>query len=112
MNKPASRQELKRQATEQKIIDAFETVLHRDGIQQIGVNAIIKEAGVGKGLIYDYFGGLSGLIDAWVARSQLIPDIADIAGQDLQQFLQQSIARQIGEVSVNYASYLRNTPLA
>ena len=34
---------LKRAATETRIIQAFETVLKRDGIANVGVNAIIKE---------------------------------------------------------------------
>ena len=42
----------KSRATQQRIIDAFERVLLRDGVAGVGINAIVAEAGVGKGLIY------------------------------------------------------------
>ena len=103
---------LKRAATETRIIKAFEKVLKRDGISNVGVNAIIKEAGVGKGLLYEYFGGLDGVADAWVARSHFIPDAEEIAGKPLDEFLEQSLADQIRDIHVNYASMLRSNPLA
>ena len=52
---------LKREATEAQIVDAFHRVVQREGLRNVRVNAVIKEAGVGKGLLYDYFGGLPGL---------------------------------------------------
>lgn len=58
----------RRELTENKILDALEAVLVRDGIRQLSLNAIVKEAGVGKPLIYRYFGDLPGLLNAWVAR--------------------------------------------
>ncbi len=103
---------LKRAATEKRIVDAFEKVLKRDGISNVGVNAIIKEAGVGKGLLYEYFGGLDGVADAWVDRSHFIPDPEEIAGKPLDQFLEQSLADQIRDIHINYASMLRKNPLA
>ena len=58
----------RRQATENKILDALETVLVRDGIRQLSLNAIVEEAEVGKPLIYRYFRNLPGLLTAWVER--------------------------------------------
>ncbi len=112
LEKKAGKGNLKRAATETRIIDAFEKVLKRDGISSVGVNAIIKEAGVGKGLLYQYFGGLDGVADAWVARSHFIPDAEEIAGKPLDQFLEQSLADQIRDIHINYASMLRSNPLA
>ncbi|MDD3723184.1 MAG: TetR/AcrR family transcriptional regulator [Lutibacter sp.] len=51
-----------RAATEDKIYNAFLNVLKEKGPQGIGINAIAKEAGVSKGLIYRYFGGMKGLL--------------------------------------------------
>jgi AcrR family transcriptional regulator len=51
------------QATRQLILDAVGRVLIRDGFQGLGINAIAKEAGVGKPLIYRYFGGLPPLLE-------------------------------------------------
>ncbi len=58
----------RRQATENRILDALETVLIRDGIRQLSLNAIVDEAQVGKPLIYRYFENLPGLLTAWVER--------------------------------------------
>lgn len=40
-------------------------LLAREGFSALGVNAIAREAGVDKVLIYRYFGGIEGLLDAW-----------------------------------------------
>jgi len=51
-----------RPATEKKIYDTFLSILKDKGPQGIGINAITKEAGVSKELVYRYFGGLKGLL--------------------------------------------------
>lgn len=53
-----------RPKTEQGIIDAAKAVLAQDGFTAFGVNAIARRAGCDKQLIYRYFGGLDGLVDA------------------------------------------------
>lgn len=51
-----------RAETEKKIYHAFLEVLREKGPQGIGINAIAKQAGVSKELIYRYFGGIKGLL--------------------------------------------------
>lgn len=51
-----------RVATEEKIYDSFLSLLEEQGPQAVGINAIAKRAGVSKGLIYRYYGGLQGLL--------------------------------------------------
>jgi AcrR family transcriptional regulator len=51
-----------RAATEERILTAVGEVLARDGFAAIGVNAIARQAGVDKVLIYRYFGGLPELL--------------------------------------------------
>lgn len=53
-----------RAATERAIIDAAKEMLAREGFQNFGVNALAREAGCDKQLIYRYFDGLDGVIDA------------------------------------------------
>ena len=53
---------IKREATEAQIIAAFGRVVQRNGLRNVGVNEVLKEAGVGKALLYRYFGGLPGLV--------------------------------------------------
>jgi len=102
----------KRKATEAQIIKAFEKVLRSQGAAGIGVNAIIAEAGVGKGLLYEYFGGLEGLAAAWVEQADFMPGMEAIAGEPLESFNAKSPAERIGQVSVNYATTLKQSRLA
>lgn len=58
----------RREATEEALLDALELVLLRDGLRKLSVNAVVAAAGVGKPLLYRYFGGLPGLVRAWNER--------------------------------------------
>ena len=51
-------------------LGAVGDVLARDGFTAIGVNAIAKQAGVDKVLIYRYFGGLPELLQTWGASGR------------------------------------------
>jgi len=53
-----------RARTEAGIIAAARAVLAESGFQGFGVNAVARRAGCDKQLIYRYFGGLDGLVDA------------------------------------------------
>lgn len=53
-----------RETTERLILAAAREVLAEAGFQGLGVNAVARRAGCDKQLIYRYFGGLEGLIDA------------------------------------------------
>lgn len=53
-----------REGTERRILDAARAVLADAGPQGFGVNAIARAAGCDKQLIYRYYGGLNGLIEA------------------------------------------------
>ena len=53
-----------RAKTETTIVAAAREVLAREGFQGFGINAVARAAGCDKQLIYRYFGGLEGLVDA------------------------------------------------
>jgi len=53
-----------RARTEAAIVAAARDVLAESGFQGFGVNAVARRAGCDKQLIYRYFGGLDGLVDA------------------------------------------------
>ena len=78
----------RRRETEDVIIDAFARLLVRDGVAGIGVNALVKEAGVGKKPLYDYFGGLDGVAVEWVRRRGIWPPLEEIVGEPLEDFRQ------------------------
>lgn len=54
-----------RESTRRRILDATGRVLARDGFRGLGVNAVAREAGADKVLIYRYFGGIEALLDTW-----------------------------------------------
>ncbi|MBU6393654.1 MAG: TetR/AcrR family transcriptional regulator [Sphingomonadales bacterium] len=59
------------------MLDAAKAVLAQDGFSAFGVNAIARRAGCDKQLIYRYFGGLDGLVDA------IALDLAALFGEAL-----------------------------
>ncbi|MGL6112190.1 MAG: TetR/AcrR family transcriptional regulator [Rubrivivax sp.] len=71
-----------RVATEERILAAVGEVLARDGFSAIGVNAIAREAGVDKVLIYRYFGGLPELLRSWGASGRFWPSVDELLGDD------------------------------
>lgn len=70
MTKTAARPR-NREDTEALLVDAAARVLARDGLAGFGVNAIAREAGADKVLVYRYFGDLDGLAAALGRRSDL-----------------------------------------
>ena len=67
-----------RRATEERILAAVGHVLARDGFSGVGVNAIAREAGIDKVLIYRYFGGLPELLRIWGASGRFWPRVSDL----------------------------------
>lgn len=53
-----------RTATSARILKAATELLAEGGFQNFGVNAVARRAGCDKQLIYRYFGGMDGLVDA------------------------------------------------
>ena len=66
----AVRQE-RRVRTETRLLEAFETVLVREGVGGVTVQAVATEAEVAKTLIYRYFDDIGGLIKAWAKQRDL-----------------------------------------
>lgn len=69
------------EATRGRILDAVGRLLVREGFGALGVNAVAREAGVDKVLIYRYFGGLDQLLEAWGNTSDFWPSVAEILGE-------------------------------
>ncbi|ESQ90628.1 hypothetical protein ABAC460_09065 [Asticcacaulis sp. AC460] len=53
-----------REATHAALLEAAKVTLAEQGFQNFGVNAVARQAGCDKQLIYRYFGGLDGLLEA------------------------------------------------
>jgi AcrR family transcriptional regulator len=100
-----------RTATEARILGAVATVLARDGCSGIGVNAIAKQAGVDKVLIYRYFGGLPELLRAWGASGHFWPRVADLLGPDPQALLALPADERYARFFDHFIDELRQRPL-
>jgi AcrR family transcriptional regulator len=67
-------------ATRKRILDAVGSLLSREGFSALGVNAVAREAGVDKVLIYRYFGGIDQLLEAWAGEHDFWPSVQEILG--------------------------------
>ncbi len=102
----------RREETENAIIDGFERLLEREGIAGVGVNALVKEASVGKKQLYDYFGGITGVAVAWVERRGIWPPLEEIVGESMEAFGKRAPIDKLRLVNRQCASMLRrNGPL-
>ncbi len=59
-----------RSKTERRLIDAVGYLIAENGLSNVGINRVARQSGVNKVLIYRYFGGLDGLLQAYRLRSQ------------------------------------------
>jgi AcrR family transcriptional regulator len=99
------RRKLDREESERRLIAAFDRVWSRDGIQGLGVNAVLKEAGLGKALLYRYFGDFVGLARAWAEGETFLPRPPALAGAAGSERLRPQVA-----VALAYARALRDRP--
>ena len=93
-----------REATEQRFIEAAARVIARDGAAGLGVNAIAAEAGADKKLIYRYFGGLDGLLEAMGANTAVWIGDALSASKG-------GYGQRMAAVFAAYAANLRDDPV-
>ena len=69
-----------KEATHKKILQAFERLVARDGLHRAGTNAVAREAGVDKVLVYRYFGGVPQLLSALASQHPLWPSFEEVIG--------------------------------
>ncbi len=100
-----------RTATEERILGAVGEVLARDGFTGIGVNAIAKQAGVDKVLIYRYFGGLPELLRAWGGSGRFWPRVQDLLGDEPDALLALPAAQRYARFFEHFIAELRRRPL-
>ena len=102
-----------RDATENALLDALEAVLLRDGLRNLSVNAVVEQAGVGKPLLYRYFGDLKGLVRAWSERRGLWADLTAQGEPASRRTSDEGAFReQVADELVGVANYLRDHPVS
>jgi AcrR family transcriptional regulator len=108
---PKSPRPRDRAATEDRILRAVGEVLARDGFGAIGVNAIARQAGVDKVLIYRYFGGLPALLSAWGESGRFWPTVDELIGDDASGFAALPAAERYARFIEHFVDALRVRPL-
>lgn len=86
--------------TKAKILAAVGKLLAESGFQQLGVNAIAREAGVDKVLIYRYFENLPTLLktfgqegDYWLTVEELVGDESSVQADALDEWMEILLVR-------------------
>jgi AcrR family transcriptional regulator len=69
-----------RPRTEAAILAAVGRLLEKSGFDELGMNAVAREAGVDKVLVYRYFGKLPELLGAFAERGDHWPTDAELLG--------------------------------
>jgi AcrR family transcriptional regulator len=100
-----------REATRQLLIMAVGELLAEKGFTGLGVNAIARQAGVDKVLIYRYFGGLKGLITAFGQEGDFWPSIEELAGGNVDNFRQLPLEEKLVTMGCNFLRGIRSRPL-
>lgn len=100
-----------REATRQRLIDAVGDLLAEKGFAGIGVNAVARQAGVDKVLIYRYFGGLPALIKAFGQDGDFWPSIEELAGGDVDAYRRLSLEDKLIVLGQNFLRGIRRRPL-
>ena len=99
------------EATRRRLVEAVGAILAREGFFSIGVNAVAREAGVDKVLIYRYFGGLPGLMAAYGREGDFWPSVEEMAGGDVEAVRRMDPAGMTALLLKNFMSGLRRRPV-
>jgi len=101
--------ERNRENTERKILDAVSRIIDEKDFDSLGINAVAEEAGVGKVLIYRYFGNLNGLLKAWALQNHYwtalmregTPDFSDLSLGEVKQKAEEIFTNQLNRLNEN-----------
>ncbi len=99
------------EATRARLIGAVGALLAREGFKGLGVNAVAREAGVDKVLIYRYFGGLPQLIAAFGREGNIWPSIKELVGDDIEAYHKVPMTEQLSQLSRNFIQAIRKRPV-
>ena len=100
-----------RSATRERLVRAVGTLLAHKGFTALGVNAVAKEAGVDKVLIYRYFGGMPELLKTFAGSGEFWPSIEEVTGGDAATLRQMPPSESTAIIMRNYIKGLRRRAL-
>ena len=98
--------------TEQRIIDAVGTILLEQGYPAVGINAIARQAGCDKVLIYRYFGGFDELLLAFAETTTLWWEVDEIISETAAECANIALPDYLQTLLNRYVTALEARPLA
>jgi AcrR family transcriptional regulator len=98
------------QQTRKKIIGAVGRLLSRSGFRNLGVNAIAREAGVDKVLIYRYFGGIPDLLRAYAKEGDFWPTAEELLA-GVKGHLPLNAVELASKLLIEFGRALRRRPI-
>lgn len=111
MNRTGGRSIRDRAATEQNLLSAVGSLLSRGGFGALGINAVAREAGVDKALIYRYFGGMGELLRSYGESGDFWPSIEEVIGEDPSLLMVLPLADRWAAGLTRYARALLRRPI-
>ena len=97
-----------KEKTKQKLVDAVGRIITNYGFEKIGVNAVAKEAGVDKVLIYRYFGGLKGLLETYVFQKDYYSNLKKQIAKKVTTGDEKDVIEAIKDMLLGQANELFN----
>ena len=98
--------------TEQRILEALGTILLQQGYPAAGINAIARQAGCDKVLIYRYFGGFDELLLAFAETTTLWWDVDEIITESAADCADIALPEYLQRLLDRYVKALEARPLA
>ena len=98
--------------TEQRILDAVGTILLEQGYPAVGINAIARQAGCDKVLIYRYFGGFDELLLAFAETTTLWWEVDEIITETASECSAIKLPEYLQTLLNRYVAALESRPLA
>lgn len=100
-----------RDATKEKLIRAVETLIAREGFGAVRINAVAREAGVDKVLIYRYFGDMAGLLAAYGEQGDFWWHADDMLTEPLPGPPEGTLAACVARLFERHVAFLRCHPV-
>ncbi len=97
--------------TEQKILLALEVLLLERGYPAVGINSLARQAGCDKVLIYRYFDGFDGLLQAFAEITPLWWEVDDIITEAGDEIGQQALGQYLQLLLKRHVTALQARPL-
>jgi AcrR family transcriptional regulator len=98
--------------TEQRILDAVGSILLEQGYPAVGINAIARQAGCDKVLIYRYFGGFDELLLAFAETTTLWWEVDEIINETASECAQIALPDYLQTLLSRYVKALEARPMA